>query len=152
MISVIQRVREAKVLVDSETVAAIAHGLLVLAAVEKDDTPDDVDWTANKLVALRIFPHADKSFDLDVKQSGGSILLVSNFTVAAETRRGRRPSLDNAAPPDKGRTLFDQLVTAVQNLGIPVATGQFGADMQVSLTNDGPVTFLVESPKPNPTP
>ena len=145
MICVVQRVLEAKVTVANETVGAIGPGLLVLAAVEHDDTPADVDWTANKLAALRIFSYGDKYFDLDVKQIGGSILLVSNFTVAAETRRGRRPSLDNAAPPDKGRTLFTQLVTAVQQLGIPVATGQFGADMQVSLTNDGPVTFLVKS-------
>jgi D-tyrosyl-tRNA(Tyr) deacylase len=145
MISVIQRTLEAKVVVDSETVGVISHGMLVLAAVEKDDTLADVEWTANKLVALRIFPNGDKSFDLDVKQSGGSILLVSNFTVAAETRKGRRPSLDNAASPDKGRELFDQLVAAVQSLGVPVQTGQFGADMQVTLTNDGPVTFLLQS-------
>lgn len=145
MISVIQRTLEAKVVVDSETVGAISHGMLVLAAVEKDDTPADVEWTANKLVALRIFPNADKSFDLDVKQSGGAILLVSNFTVAADARRGRRPSLDNAASPDKGRELFDQLVAAVRSLGVPVQTGQFGADMQVTLTNDGPVTFLLQS-------
>jgi D-tyrosyl-tRNA(Tyr) deacylase len=145
MISVIQRVLEAKVLVDSQPVGAITHGLLVLAAVEKDDTPADVDWTANKLAALRIFPNVDKSFDLDVKQSGGSILLVSNFTVAADTRKGRRPSLDNAASPDKARDLFDQLVTAVRDLGVPVQTGQFGADMQITLTNDGPATFLLQS-------
>jgi D-tyrosyl-tRNA(Tyr) deacylase len=145
MISVIQRVLKASVIVDSQPVGTINHGMLVLAAVEKDDTLADVEWTANKLVALRIFPNGDKSFDLDVKQSGGSILLVSNFTVAAETRKGRRPSLDNAASPDKGRELFDQLVAAVQSLGVPVATGQFGADMQVSLTNDGPVTFLLQS-------
>lgn len=145
MICVVQRVLEAKVVVANETVGAIGPGMLVLAAVEHDDTAADIDWTANKLAALRIFSNGDKYFDLDVKQIGGSILLVSNFTVAAETRRGRRPSLDNAAPPEKGRALFDQLVTAVKSLDIPVATGQFGADMQVSLTNDGPVTFLVKS-------
>jgi D-tyrosyl-tRNA(Tyr) deacylase len=145
MIAVVQRVLEAKVTVADETVGAIGPGLLVLAAVEHDDTLADVEWTANKLAALRIFSNGDKYFDLDVKQVGGSILLVSNFTVAAETRRGRRPSLDNAASPEKGRQLFDHLVTAVRNLGVPVATGQFGADMKVSLTNDGPVTFLVKS-------
>jgi D-aminoacyl-tRNA deacylase len=145
MIAVVQRVLEAKVVVSNETVGAIGPGMLVLAAVERDDTPADVEWTANKLAALRIFSNGDKYFDLDVKQVGGSILLVSNFTVAAETRRGRRPSLDNAASPDKGRELFDQLVAAIRNLGVPVATGQFGADMQVTLSNDGPVTFLVKS-------
>src|SRR4051812_23639338 len=145
MIAVVQRVLEAKVIVANEPVGAIGRAMLVLAAVEHDDTPADVEWTANKLAALRIFSNGDKYFDLDVKQVGGSILLVSNFTVAAETRRGRRPSLDNAAPPEKGRDLFDQLVEAVKRLDIPVATGQFGADMQVSLTNDGPVSFLVKT-------
>jgi D-tyrosyl-tRNA(Tyr) deacylase len=148
MIAVVQRVSEARVVVDDHTVGEIGPGLLVLAAVEKDDTATVVEWTANKLVALRVFPQADKSFDLDVKQIGGGILLVSNFTVAAETRRGRRPSLEPAASPDKGRELFDQLVEAVKRLGVPVATGQFGADMKVSLTNDGPVTFLVRSRDP----
>ena len=148
MIAVVQRVSEARVVVEGQTVGEIGPGLLVLAAVEKDDTLADVEWTANKLVGLRIFPHADKSFDLDVKQTGGGILLVSNFTVAAETRRGRRPSLEPAASPDKGRDLFDQLVEAMNRSGVPVATGRFGADMKVSLTNDGPITFLVRSREP----
>jgi D-aminoacyl-tRNA deacylase len=145
MIAVVQRVLAAHVSVANEIVGQIGPGLVVLAAVEASDTDADVTWTANKLAGLRIFRNGDKHFDLDVKQSGGSILLVSNFTVAAETKRGRRPSLDNAAPPDKARALFDQLVAAVQAQGIPTATGQFAADMQVTLTNDGPSTFLVKS-------
>jgi D-aminoacyl-tRNA deacylase len=148
MIAVVQRVSEARVVVDGKTVGEIGPGLLVLAAVEKDDAPADIEWTANKLVGLRIFRNGDKHLDLDVKQTGGSVLLVSNFTVAGETRRGRRPSLDGAAPPEKGRELFDLLVGTVKQLGVPVATGEFGANMKVSLTNDGPITFLVRSRDP----
>jgi D-tyrosyl-tRNA(Tyr) deacylase len=146
MIAVVQRVSEARVTVDGRTVGEIGPGLMVLAAVEKNDTTADIEWTASKLVSLRIFRNGDKHFDLDVKQVGGALLLVSNFTVAAETSKGRRPSLQGAAPPEKGRELFDLFVAAVKRLGVEVQTGEFGADMKVSLTNDGPVTFLVQSP------
>ena len=147
MIAVVQRVLEAGVVVGGETVGRIGPGLLVLAAVHATDTPADVAWTANKLAGLRVFRGADgeKHFDLDVRQAGGSVLLVSNFTVAAQTRHGRRPSFDAAAPPERGRALFDELVGAVRALGVPVETGRFGADMKVSLVNDGPVTVIVES-------
>jgi D-tyrosyl-tRNA(Tyr) deacylase len=152
MIAVVQRVSEARVVVDGQTVGEIGPGLLVLAAVEKDDSPADIEWTANKLVGLRIFRNGDKHFDLDVKQAGGAMLLVSNFTVAAQTRKGRRPSLEGAASPEKGRELFEKFVEAVKGLGVTVATGEFGADMKVSLTNDGPVTFLVRSRETAVTP
>jgi D-tyrosyl-tRNA(Tyr) deacylase len=148
MIAVVQRVSEAAVRVDGEVVGRIGPGLLVLASVHRDDTDADLDWTANKLVGLRVFRNpqdAEKYFDIDVKQAGGSVLLVSNFTVAAETRRGRRPSFDAAAPPDEGRRLFDRLIEAVRATGVPVQTGRFGAEMKVSLVNDGPVTLLVDS-------
>ena len=145
MICVVQRVSEAKVDVDGQTVGRIGPGMLVLAAVQREDTAEDVQWTANKLIGLRIFRSGDKHFDIDVKQAGGSVLLVSNFTVAGATRKGRRPSFDGAAPPDMGRKLFDDLVAAVRALGVEVQTGQFGADMKVSLTNDGPATFIVSS-------
>jgi D-tyrosyl-tRNA(Tyr) deacylase len=147
MTAVVQRVLDARVAVEGRTVGEIGPGLVVLAAVEKDDTPTDVEWMANKLVTLRIFrsTEGDKHFDLDVKQAGGSILLVSNFTVVGETKKGRRPSLEAAADPEKGRELFSLLVEAVRKLGVPVATGEFGADMRVTLTNDGPVTFLARS-------
>ena len=148
MIAVVQRVTSARVVVDAATVGQIGAGLLVLAAVHHDDTAADIVWTAAKLVGLRIFRNGEKYFDQDVRQVGGGILLVSNFTVAGDTRRGRRPSLDAAAPPEMGRRLFDEFVAAVrQEAGpeVPVATGQFGADMQVDLVNDGPVTFLVDS-------
>lgn len=145
MICVIQRVAEASVAVEGKTIAAVGCGLLVLASVHRDDTPADIAYTAEKLAHLRIFPAGDKSFDQDVAQAGGSILLVSNFTVAAETRKGRRPSLDAAADPVMGRQLFNQLVTAARAFGMNVETGEFGAHMDVALVNDGPVTFLVDS-------
>jgi len=145
MIAVVQRVTEARVVVEGRIVGEIGPGLMVLAAVEAEDATGDVEWTAAKLAGLRVFRNGEKHFDLDVKQVGGGILLVSNFTVAGETRKGRRPSLDNAASPERGRALFDQLVEALRRQGVSVATGEFGADMRVSLVNDGPVTFLVRS-------
>lgn len=149
MICVVQRVLRASVTVAGEVVGQIGPGLAVLAAVHRDDTATDIAWTAQKLAGLRIFRSAgadgEKHFDLDVKQVGGSILLVSNFTVAGATRYGRRPSLDAAASPEEGRKLFDELVKAVAATGIPLATGRFGADMLVDITNDGPVTFLLDS-------
>jgi D-aminoacyl-tRNA deacylase len=119
--------------------------MAVLAAVHRDDTAVDIGWTAQKLLGLRIFRNGEKHFDLDVRHAGGSILLVSNFTVAGATRHGRRPSLDSAACPEDGRKLFEELVKAVAATGIPIATGEFGADMLVEIVNDGPVTFLVDS-------
>ena len=148
MITVVQRVSEAAVRVDGEIVREIGLGLLVLASVHRDDREADLTWTANKLVGLRVFATPqirDKYFDIDVKQANGSVLLVSNFTVAADVRGGRGPSFVAAAPPDVGRELFDRFVHAVRATGIPVQTGRFGADMMVSLVNDGPVTLLIDS-------
>ena len=145
MIAVVQRVTSASVTIAGSIVGQIGPGLAVLAAVHVDDTPFDFQWAAAKLASLRIFPQAEKNFDLDVKQIGGSILLVSNFTVAGETRQGRRPSLSAAAPPDQAGPLFAQLVEAVRAQGVPVQTGTFGADMLVQINNDGPVTFLIDS-------
>lgn len=147
MIAVLQRVLEARVEVDHKIVGQIGPGILALVAVAHDDTPEDVAWMANKLATIRMFRSSDneKHFELDVTQIGGSILLVSQFTLAAQTRKGRRPSFDRAAAPELGRKLFDELVKKVQELKIPTATGQFAADMKVSLINDGPVTFIVES-------
>jgi D-tyrosyl-tRNA(Tyr) deacylase len=148
MIAVVQRVLHGKVTVAGEIVGEIGPGLVVLASVEVRDTDKDIVWTAAKLASLRIFRSADKYFDLDVRQINGSVLLVSNFTVAADTSQGRRPSLSNAAPPDRGREMFDKLVAAVRSQRVPVETGRFGAEMLVDIQNDGPVTLLVESPLP----
>ncbi len=145
MISVVQRVKSADVAVGGETVARIGDGMLVLVAIHATDQDSDVTWMARKLAGLRIFAAGERNFDRDVTEIGGSILLVSNFTVAAETAKGRRPSLSAAASPEAGRQKFDALVAAVRAAGVKAETGQFGADMQVSLVNDGPVTFLLDS-------
>jgi len=145
MIAIIQRVTSAQVTVDGSIVGAIGAGLLALMAVHRDDRDEDVAWMASKITSLRIFRRGDKHFEIDVREAGGSVMLVSNFTVAGQTRRGRRPSFDQAAPSELGKTLFDKLVSAVAGMRIPVATGTFGADMHVSLVNDGPATFIIDS-------
>ena len=145
MIAIVQRVTEARVLVNGDTVGEIGHGMLALVAAVQEDAQSDVTWMANKLASLRIFRNPDKHFDRDIREVLGAILLVSNFTVAAQTKRGRRPSFDQAAPGDSGRSLLDQLQRALLDLGVPVATGVFGADMQVQIVNDGPATFIVNS-------
>ena len=145
MIAVVQRVLEASVRVEGQTVGQIAGGLVALVAVCAGDAPADVEWMARKLTGLRIFRNGDKHFDLDVKLAGGSILLISNFTVAADTRQGRRPSFAPAADPQRAAELFTSLIDAVRSTGIPTQTGQFGADMQVHLINGGPVTLLLNS-------
>jgi D-aminoacyl-tRNA deacylase len=146
MIAVVQRVLKAKVLVAGEVVGQIGPGMLVLASVEKDDTDAQIVWTAGKLAGLRIFRNGEKHFDGDLLQSGGAMLLVSNFTVAALTAKGRRPSLDSAAAPEQAEPMFNRLVEAVRTYGIHVETGRFGASMEVSLVNDGPATFIVKTP------
>ncbi|HVX84698.1 MAG TPA: D-aminoacyl-tRNA deacylase [Phycisphaerae bacterium] len=145
MIAVIQRVSAASVSVNGAIVGHIGPGLAVLAAVHADDSPADAQWLAGKLLTLRIFPNADKNFDLDVQAAHGSLLVISNFTVAAETAKGRRPSLNPAAGPDLGRQLFDLLLDTLRQSPVPLATGAFGADMLVSLENTGPATFLLDS-------
>ena len=147
MITIVQRVSEAEVTVAGEVVGAIGPGILALAAVVKGDTEQDIGWTAAKLAVLRVFRSDDgeKHFDRDVKETGGSILLVSNFTVAASTRQGRRPSLDRAAEPAVAEVMFAKLVEATRAQGVPVETGRFAADMKISLVNDGPATFILDS-------
>lgn len=146
MIAVAQRVTEARVTVAGRVVGEIETGLLALVAVAREDTPADAEWMAQKLTTLRIFPKGDKHFDLSVTDVPGTgILLVSNFTVSADTRQGRRPSLSAAASPDVAVERFEALVAAVRATGARVATGEFGGDMRVALTNDGPATFIVNS-------
>jgi len=145
MIAVVQRVSGAKVVVNGEVVGQIGKGLCVLAAVHKTDSADDVKWMASKHAEMRVFPEGDKNFHLDVRQAGGGVLLISNFTVAAATHLGRRPTLEAAADPEKGRELFDQLLAKVAELGVTVQTGTFRAHMDVTIENDGPITFVVDS-------
>jgi D-tyrosyl-tRNA(Tyr) deacylase len=149
MICVVQRVTESAVRVGGEVVGQIGVGLLVLASVHRRDGDADVAWIAAKLAGLRVFPSLDgtKAYDRDVREVGGGILLVSNFTVAAATAKGRRPTLEAAADPVAARPLFEALVEAVRAAGVsPVETGRFGAEMAVSLINAGPLTLIVESP------
>ncbi len=143
MKAVIQRVTEASVTVDGQRVSAIGPGLLVLLGVEKNDTPEDADLLAARIPSLRIFADEDGKMNLSVADVKGSILVVSQFTLAATVGRGRRPGFDGAAPPALARELYDRVVSGLGQGGTPVRTGIFGAMMQVQLINDGPVTFLV---------
>jgi D-aminoacyl-tRNA deacylase len=147
MRAVIQRVSQAEVQVGGETVGSIAQGLLVLLGVRHDDTLEDVRYIASKLVNLRIFEDAQGKMNCDVRDHQGAILTVSQFTLYADCRKGRRPSFTQAAPPVLARDLYDAFVAEVAQLGVPVAHGCFGAHMSVSLVNDGPVTIILESPE-----
>ncbi|GAB4352925.1 MAG: D-aminoacyl-tRNA deacylase [Methylohalobius crimeensis] len=146
MIAVLQRVTRARVTVARETVGEISRGLLILAAVEKGDTLAEVERMAQRLLGYRVFPDRKDRMNLNVVDSGGELLLVPQFTLAADTRKGNRPSFTPAADPDTGRQLFEQLVAAIGTRYSKVSTGRFGANMQVSLTNDGPVTFTLRVP------
>jgi D-tyrosyl-tRNA(Tyr) deacylase len=141
---VIQRVRRASVTVDDEVVAQIGNGLLVLGAVVKGDTEVQMQAAAKKVRELRIFSDDAGKMNRDVSEAGGSILAVSQFTLAASIERGRRPSFDEAEEPERARQLFDVFVTELATSGIPVMTGRFRAMMVVSLENDGPVTFVYD--------
>ncbi len=143
MISVIQRVTEAHVTVAGELIGQIGAGLVALVAVEKGDGEKEAVRLAERILAYRIFSDAEGKMNLNVQDIGGGVLLVSQFTLAADTRKGLRPSFTPAADPETGRRLFDYCVGQVRQRHATVATGQFGADMQVSLVNDGPVTFIV---------
>ena len=146
MRALIQRVREASVAVDGATVAAIGPGLLVLAGIAADDTDEDRDWLARKVVALRIFADDAGVMNRSIADADGAILAVSQFTLYASTRKGNRPSWSAAAPPAIAQPGFAALVAALaRELGRPVGTGVFGADMQVALVNDGPVTIWIDS-------
>ena len=145
MKAVIQRVSEARVVVDSVTVGSIGPGTVVLLAVEKGDSDSDAQWLAKKIVELRMFPDFEGKMNLSLKETNGSILAISQFTLAGSCEKGRRPSFTAAASPDEGKRLYEEFVAQVKSLGIPVATGIFQADMQVSLINDGPVTCILES-------
>ena len=146
MRALIQRVREARVEVAGRVVGAIGPGLLVLAGMAADDTDDDRDWLARKIIALRIFADDAGVMNRSVRDSGGDVLAVSQFTLFASTRKGARPSWSGAAPPELAQPRFDDFVGALaRELGRPVPTGEFGADMAVSLVNDGPVTIWLDT-------
>ena len=145
MITAIQRVQRAAVRVDGEVVGQIDRGLLLFVGVEDGDSAVDADETARKAVNLRVFPK-DKPTDLSVRDAGGGCLVVSQFTLAADGRKGRRPSFDRAAPPEVAEPLYRRFCEILEGEGLPVETGVFGASMEVDLVNDGPVTFVLDDP------
>ncbi len=140
---VVQRVTRASVTVDGEVVGAIAHGLLVLLGIAADDTAADAERLAGKVARLRILESSDGKFDLSVLDTGGQILVVSQFTLLADTTKGNRPGFSDAARPEVAKPLVDHFSAALSGQGISVATGVFGAQMSVELVNDGPVTIVL---------
>jgi D-aminoacyl-tRNA deacylase len=145
MKAVIQRVTRASVEVNGEVVGRIDAGLLVLLGVEKEDNDADAEYIADKLTELRIFSDAHGKMNRSIVDIGGKLLIVSQFTLLGDTTKGRRPGFDRAAPPEHALALYERVVAIWRNRGMHVETGRFGAHMRVSLENDGPVTFLLES-------
>lgn len=144
MKALIQRVTTASVTVEGQVIGSIDHGLVALIGVERGDSEANADKLLHKLLNYRVFSDEAGKMNHNLQQAQGGLLLVSQFTLAADTRKGLRPGFSSAAPPEEGERLFDYLVARARQAGPPVATGQFGADMQVALVNDGPVTFMLE--------
>jgi D-tyrosyl-tRNA(Tyr) deacylase len=146
MRAVIQRVAEARVSIDGVVKGAIQNGLAVLLAVEEADTAEDIEWLSGKIVRLRVFNDDNGVMNRSVQEAGGGILLVSQFTLFASTKKGNRPSYSRSARPEVAVPLYEQFIARLtQDLGKPIQTGEFGAHMLVSLTNDGPVTIIIDS-------
>jgi len=145
MRAVVQLVSQSSVTVDNEITGSIDKGLLVLLGVHQDDNASDVAFLADKIVNLRIFPDGAGKMNLSLRDIGGEMLVVSQFTLYGDCRKGRRPSYSSAAPPDQAAQLYQAFIAEVRRLGLPVATGRFQAMMQVALVNDGPVTLLLDS-------
>lgn len=147
MRAVIQRVSDGSVTVGDEIVGQIEHGFVVLLGVAAEDSQDDVIWLAGKVEGLRVFEDDDGRMNLSLKDVGGSVLVVSQFTLLGDCRKGRRPSFVAAAPPEKADSLYQSFVAELRGHGLRVETGQFQAQMEVRLTNDGPVTLMLDSRK-----
>jgi len=147
MRAVIQRARECQVTVGDEIIGKIGNGLAVLLGVNSRDTEKDADYLADKVANLRIFVDENNKMNLSVKDTGGEIMVVSQFTLYGDCRKGRRPSYNDAAPPELAERLYEYFVSNLKKMGLAVATGRFQAMMNVSLTNDGPVTILLDSEK-----
>ena len=146
MKAVIQRVTEASVTIDNNIKSEIKTGLLVLMGIEDADTSEDIEWLSNKIVNLRIFDDENKVPNISAKDMGGDILLVSQFTLQASTKKGNRPSYIKASKPDIAIPLYEKMIAQLeQDLGKKIFTGEFGADMKVSLLNDGPVTIIIDT-------
>lgn len=146
MIAVIQRVSQASVTIDNRVKGRIDTGFLILLGITHTDTREDVSWLSKKIVGMRIFSDADGKMNLDLAAVGGSILLISQFTLHANTKKGNRPSFIEAARPDVAIPLYEAMIAQLaMDLGKPIQTGEFGADMKIMLLNDGPVTILIDS-------
>lgn len=146
MIVVIQRVSEASVKIDGVIKSSIETGLMILVGIEEADNQEDIEWLSKKIVNLRIFPDENEVMNKSLLDCGGDILLISQFTLHASTKKGNRPSYIKAAKPDIAIPLYEQLIKTLESdLGKSIGTGEFGADMKVSLVNDGPVTILMDS-------
>ncbi len=146
MIAVIQRVSQASVVIDNQTKGQIDTGFLVLVGITHTDSREDVDWLSRKIVGMRIFSDEEGKMNLDLAAVGGDILLISQFTLHASTKKGNRPSFIEAARPEVAIPLYETMIAQLSSeLGKPIQTGEFGADMKVSLLNDGPVTILIDS-------
>jgi D-tyrosyl-tRNA(Tyr) deacylase len=143
---VLQRVSRARVVVDQEEVGAIGPGLLVLLGIARDDTAERATWLADKVAGLRIFNDAEGKMNRSLLDVGGAVLVVSQFTLYGDCRKGRRPSFIDAAPPEIAIPLYEKFVEAMRAQGVTTATGRFGAMMQVDLVNDGPVTLVLDNP------
>jgi D-tyrosyl-tRNA(Tyr) deacylase len=143
--ALIQRVTSANVTVNDEIIGEISNGWLVLLGVGRHDDGSEIQKLAEKILGLRLFSDHDGKFNLSVQDIGGSILVVSQFTLYADASRGRRPGFSEAAPPDLAKKLYERFIGVLRDAGISVATGSFGADMKVSLVNDGPVTVMLDS-------
>ena len=144
---ILQRVSEASVTVSGQVIGQIQKGWLALVGIAPDDTPENASWLADKVANLRAFTDSEDKMNLSVTDVQGSVLVVSNFTLYADCQKGRRPSFIGAARPEVAEPLVQAFCNALKKLGVPVEQGQFGADMQVSLVNDGPVTLIVETAK-----
>ena len=151
MISLLQRVRQASVSIEGKETGHIGKGLLVFLCAERNDTEKDADLLLERILNYRVFPDANGKMNLSVISVGGELLIVPQFTLAADTRSGTRPSFTPAAPPDVGRELFSYFVNRAETKYPHIQTGQFGADMQVSLINDGPVTFWLDTSHKKPS-
>lgn len=146
MIAVVQRVSRAAVRVDGAIVGAIDRGLLVLVAIEKDDTPRELDWVSDKVVEMRVFDDSEGRMNRSALETGADLLVVSQFTLVGDLRRGRRPGFERAAPPETAREMFEQFVERLRRHPLRVETGRFRERMEVDLVNDGPVTLIVRAP------
>ena len=146
MRALLQRVSRASVEVDAETIARIGQGLVVFLGIFPDDDRLGVDYLVEKVLGLRMFADAAGLMNLSVRDVAGAVLVVSQFTLAADTRRGRRPGFSSAAPPELAQELYEQFLSTLSERHAEVESGRFGSDMQVALVNDGPVTFLLETP------